>query len=277
MLIRSGESSTEQLLYFATVASPDELGRRLAGTPAVGLFDAEAAKALASTRYILASFLAPMRHLRDGDFSLRQWLEADKGSLYLTWRTDMQTALSPLLSTWVDVLASAMLSLPPDPNRRLWLVIDELAALGRLSSLEIALTMGRKYGLCIISGLQSTAQLDRIYGKDAAQVLRACFRNLLVLGIAKTDPDTAEAMSRALGEREVRQEEESRSSGDLGHGRTSSVRQYRERVALPAEIASLPDLNGYLALAGDIPIRRVKLKPQQRKTVTEPYMEEAPC
>ena len=27
MLIRSGESSTEQLLYFATVASPDELGR----------------------------------------------------------------------------------------------------------------------------------------------------------------------------------------------------------------------------------------------------------
>lgn len=277
MLIRSGESSTEQLLHWATVASPEEMGKRLAGTPAVGLFDAEAAKALASTRYILASHLVPMRHLRDGAFSLRHWLEAEQGSLYLTWRTDMQTALSPLLSTWVDVLASAVLSLPPDPNRRLWLVIDELAALGRLSSLETALTMGRKHGLCIVAGLQSTAQLDRIYGKDAAQVLRACFRNLLVLGIAKTDPDTAEAMSRALGEQEVRQAEESRSSGDLGQGRTSSVRQYRERVVLPAEIAALPDLTGYLALAGDKPIRKVRLNPQLREMVTEPYMEEQPC
>lgn len=277
MLIRSGESSTEQLLHWATVASPEELGKRLAGTPAVGLFDAEAAKALASTRYILASHLVPMRHLRDGAFSLRHWLEAERGSLYLTWRSDMQTALSPLLSTWVDVLASAVLSLPPDPNRRLWLVIDELAALGRLSSLETALTMGRKHGLCIVAGLQSTAQLDRIYGKDAAQVLRACFRNLLILGIARTDPDTAEEMSRALGEREVRQAEESRSSGDTGLGRTFSVRQYSERVVLPAEIAALPDLTGYLALAGDAPIRKIVLIPRHRETVTEPYLEEPPC
>jgi len=277
MLIRSGDSSTEQLLHWATVASPEDLGKRLAGTPAVGLFDAEAAKALASTRYILSSHLVPMRHLREGDFSLRHWLETEQGSLYLTWRTDMQTALSPLLSTWVDVLASAMLSLPPDPCRRVWLVIDELAALGRLSSLEAALTMGRKHGLCIVAGLQSTAQLDRIYGKDSAQVLRACFRNLLVLGISRTDPDTADELSRALGEREVRQIEDSRSSGDAGNSRSLSVRQFSERAVMPAEIAALPDLTGYLALAGDVPIRKVKLVPQLREMVTEPYLEEEPC
>jgi len=273
-LLRSGESTTERLLYWATIALPDDLRKLLAGTPAAGLFDSEASKALASTRYVLANHLAPQRHQRDGDFSLRTWLESDHGSLYLTWRTDMQVALAPLLSTWVDVLASAVLSLTPSPERRIWLVIDELAALGKLASLEAALTMGRKNGLCVIAGLQSTAQLDRIYGRDSAQVLRACFRNLLVLAISKTDPDTAEAMSKALGEQEVRREEESRSHGSSGNSRNLSVRHATERVVMPAEISGLPNLVGYLALAGDKPIQRISLKPQQREIVTEPYVEE---
>jgi hypothetical protein len=276
-LIRSGDTTTEQLLYWATIASPEELGKRLAGTPAAGLFDSDASKALASTRYVLAAHLAPQRHLMEGGFSLRDWLETDTGSLYLTWRTDMQTALAPLLATWVDVLASAILSLAPSQERRIWLIIDELAAIGKLSSLEPALTMGRKNGLCIVAGLQSTAQLDRIYGKDSAQVLRACFRNILVLAIAKTDPETSEALSRSLGDREVRYEEESRSMGAGGNTRNVSVRQVNERVVMPAEIAALPNLVGYLALAGDLPIQKIKLVPKFRELSTAAYEEDQPC
>lgn len=52
-LVRIGETSTEQLLHWATIASATELGRVLAGTPAAGLFNPDAAKALASTRFIL--------------------------------------------------------------------------------------------------------------------------------------------------------------------------------------------------------------------------------
>ena len=276
-LLRSGEATTERLLFWATVALPDELRKLLAGTPAAGLFDSEASKALASTRYVLANHLAPQRHMRDGAFSLRTWLEDDQGSLYLTWRTDMQVALAPLLATWVDVIASAVLSLNPSSERRIWLVIDELAALGKLASLESALTMGRKNGLCVVAGLQSIAQLDRIYGRESAQVLRACFRNLLVLAISKTDPDTAEAMSRALGEQEVRREEETRSHGSSGNSRSHSVRHATERVVMPAEISGLPNLIGFLALAGDSAIQRIALTPQRREMVTEPYLEEALC
>jgi len=43
---------------------------------------------------------------------------------------------------------------------------------------------------------------------------------------------------------------------------------------MPAEISGLPNLVGYLALAGDKPIQRISLKPQQREIVTEPYVEE---
>jgi hypothetical protein len=274
-LVRRGETTTERLIHWASIAPAAELATLLAGTPAAGLFDPEAAKALASTRFILASRLAPQRHARAGDFSLRAWLEDEHaGSLFLTWRADMQAALAPLLACWVDVLASAALSLPPDPARRLWLLLDELPALGALASLEAALTLGRKHGLCVVAGLQSTAQLDRIYGREAATVLRSCFRNLLVLGLARSDPDTADAMSRALGDVELRREEESRSQGSQGTSRSTSVRQSRERRVLPSELAGLPNLTGYLALAGSDAIRRVALTPTARAQICPAYLDD---
>lgn len=273
-LMRSGEATTERLLYWASIAPPCDFAALLAGTPAAGLFDPEAAKALASTRFVLAHHLAPHRHVRVGEFSLRSWLENETGSLYVTWRADMQRALAPLVATWVDILVNAVLTLSPDRERRIWFVIDELAALGQLSSLESALTLGRKHGLALIAGLQSTAQLDRLYGRESAIVLRSCFRSLLVLGIAKADPDTAEVLSRALGEFEALRSEEGRAQGSQGNSRSVSARRVRERVLLPSEIASLPNLRGYLALAGAAPIAPIQLTPRRRAQVTEPYLEE---
>lgn len=276
-LVRTGETSTDRLLYWASIAPASELAQLLAGTATAGLFDPEAAKALASTRFVLAARLAPQRYLAPGAFSLRSWLENESGSLFLTWRPDMQTALAPLMGTWVDVLANAVLSLPPDPARRIWLIADELAALGSLASLEAALTLGRKHGLCVVAGVQSTAQLDGLYGKDAATVLRSCFRNLMVLAISRTDPDTCDALSRSLGEREIQRPDVSRSQGTQGTSRGTSLQTAQERLVLPSEIAGLPSLQGYLTLAGDSLVRKVRLLPQIRDVVTEAYQEEAAC
>jgi hypothetical protein len=276
-LVRTGETSTDRLLYWASIAPASELAQLLAGTATAGLFDPEAAKALASTRFVLAARLAPQRYLAPGAFSLRSWLENESGSLFLTWRPDMQTALAPLMGTWVDVLANAVLSLPPDPTRRIWLIADELAALGSLASLEAALTLGRKHGLCVVAGVQSTAQLDGLYGKDAATVLRSCFRNLMVLAISRTDPDTCDALSRSLGEREIQRPDASRSQGTQGTSRGTSLQTAQERLVLPSEIAGLPSLQGYLTLAGDSLVRKVRLLPQIRDVVTEAYQEEAAC
>ena len=276
-LIRTGETSTDRLLYWASIAPASELAQLLAGTATAGLFDPEAAKALASTRFVLAARLAPQRYLAPGTFSLRSWLEDESGSLFLTWRSDMQTALAPLMGTWVDVLANAVLSLPPDLTRRLWLIADELAALGSLASLEPALTLGRKHGLCVVAGVQSTAQLDGLYGKDAATVLRSCFRNLMVLAISRTDPDTCDALSRSLGEREIQRPDASRSQGTQGTSHGTSLQTAQERLVLPSEIAGLPSLQGYLTLAGDSLVHKVRLLPQIRDVVTEAYQEEAAC
>jgi hypothetical protein len=66
-------------------------------------------------------------------------------------------------------------------------------------------------------------------------------------------------MSQSLGEHEVEREGYSKTHGLRGDTTSSQIQRARERVVLPSEIASLPDLTGYLAFAGDFPIAKVKL------------------
>lgn len=272
-LMLRGEGHTAALMQWATSAPVSELAKLLEGTPAQGLFDADASKAMASTRFILTSYLAAHKYMKPGTFSLRSWIDTGRDNLFLTWREDMQAALMPLVSCWVDVIANAVLSLPPNGTRRIWLILDELGALGRLNSLEGALTRGRKHGLCVIGGLQSTAQLDRCYGREGAIVLRSCFRNLVVFGIAKSDPDTAEVLSRALGEREIEREQRSSSQGPQGISQGVTLQQHAERIVLPSQIGALPDLSAYLALAADRPVTLIQVPVRVRQRVTAPLEE----
>jgi len=276
VLMRQGENTTAALLERLTIAPGDDLAKLLASTPVQGLFDKDAGRALASTRFILTTYLNPHQYLRAGDFSLRDWLAGNTGNLFITWREDMQAALLPLIACWVDLLCNAVLSLPPSRERRLWLLLDELGALGRLNSLESALNRGRKHGLCVLAGLQSTAQLDRSYGREAAIVIRSCFRNLVVLSLARSDPDTTEILSKALGEREVDRVQRSAQSGAQGISHGANLQRATERLALPSELTQLPDLTAYVALAGDVPVRLVEFAPVQRSVVQAAF-EEGSC
>jgi hypothetical protein len=273
-LLDDGKHDMKSLSEWLTRKPTEELKELLAGTAAAGLFEPGAGKALASTRFIVTNYLAPHQYLSPGGFSLRNWLEdREGGNLFITWREDMADALRPLISTWLDIISTSILSLTPNPRTRIWLIVDELASLEKLNSLEAALTKGRKHGLRVVAGLQSTAQLDRLYGKDEAVVLRSCYRNLLILGGASSDPDTAEVFSRGLGEWDVERKQNSVSRTRQGTNRTKTTQRVKERVVLPSEIMNLPKLTGYLSLAGDFPIAKIKLKPKEFQPLTPAFEE----
>jgi len=268
-LAASGNPSVHDLFHWCTIAEPKDLKAFLAGTAAESLF-VGADRALASARFILADKLPGHLEMPPGDFSIRRFLEDDQsGSLFLTWREDMAVALRPLISAWVDVVCTSILSLPESRTRRIWLSLDELASLEKLSSLQDFLTKGRKHGGRAIAGLQTVSQLDDLYGTKEAQTLRACFRSLVVLGGANSDPETAEEMSRALGEHEVIREDRSISA------RIQNLRDHttRERVVMPSEIVGMPDLTAIVAFAGDLPITKIKLHYQPFKKQIEPFIE----
>ncbi len=273
-LLDDGTHDMKSLSDWLTRKPAEELKDLLIGTAAAGLFEPGAGKALASTRFIVTNYLAPHQYLSPGEFSLRNWLEdRNAGNLFITWREDMADALRPLISTWLDIISTSILSLTPNAETRIWLIVDELASLEKLNSLEAALTKGRKHGLRVVAGLQSTAQLDRLYGKDEAVVLRSCFRNLLILGGASSDPDTAEVFSRGLGEWDVERKQESISRTRQGTSRTKTTQRVKERVVLPSEIMNLPKLTGYLSLAGDFPLAKIRLTPRDFRTLTPAFEE----
>lgn len=272
-MAQAGENSTERLLYWLTIAPTTELASFLAGSAASGLFEPGAEKALASTRFILSNHVGPYQHLRVGDFSLRNWLESSQGNLYITWREDMLDSLRPLVSGWVDILMASILTLPTENPRPLWLVLDELASLERLGSLEAALTKGRKHGLRVVAGLQAVAQLDALYGRDNAKTLRSCFRNLLALGCSNADPETAKAISDGLGQIEIERTQTTYNQGQTGATTSKSSQRSTESLVLPSELTSLPPLHGYLKFSGDYPVAKIQLVPGNFPARIKPFEE----
>lgn len=269
-LMREGKNSTAELVKALTALSAEDLAKLVAGTSAAGLFDKDASRALASTRFVVASHLKAFEALKPGPFSLREWVETESDTsrhLFITWREDMTSSLAPLIACWVDVACTATLSLVPSPERRIWLILDELPTIGRVGGLEACLTKGRKHGLCAVAGIQSTAQLERLYGREGAVVLRSCFRNFVAFGLAKADPDTCETFSKALGEREVDRAVTSETVSANGSSRSVTVQRARDRLVLPSELAELPDLTAFLCLAGSEPARRIQLRPVQLPVV----------
>jgi len=266
VLLRQGQGTTERLVHWLTAAGNDDLKALLAGTPAVGCFHG-ATDTLASIRTVLTRYITPHKYLPSGDFSFRDWLDHGEGSLWITWREDMLQALKPLISCWVDVTCASVLSMPEDPARRLHLVCDELDSLEKLNYIVDAATKGRKKGLRIVPGVQSLAQLNNVYGRDDALTLRNCFRSSFLCGIGELDTYTAEEFSRGLGEHTVLRRVSSFARGGAGGKGTVSHRQDTERMVSPAEFHLLPNLTGYLKLAGDYPLARVTMQYKARPLV----------
>ena len=271
MLLRQGAGTTERLVYWLTTASNEDLKALLAGTPAAGCFHG-APDTLASIRTVLTQYITPHKYLPSGDFSFRDWLDRGHGSLWITWREDMLQALKPLISCWVDVTCASVLSMPEEPGRRMHLVCDELDSLEKLNYIIDAATKGRKKGLRIMPGVQSLAQLNDTYGKDDALTLRNCFRSAFLCGIGELDTYTAEEFSRGIGEHTVLRRAPSVSVGSAGGKGTLSHRQDTERLVSPAEFHLLPNLTGYVKLAGNYPVARVTMKYKARPVVVAPML-----
>ena len=239
----------------------EELEAFVEGTNAQSLFTGND-RASNSVRFVLSNKLAPHLKMPAGPFSLREWLADPKGgNLFITWNENMRAALRPLIATWVDSIFTSILGMPPDPKRRIWAFLDELESLERLPTLGDALTKGRKKGLCVVSGYQSYAQLEYVYGDKLAETMLANHRTAVVLAVGRGGERTVERMSKAMGQHEVRRYRESHNQPwDRMGSRSRNEETKPERVVLPSEIMALPDLEGYLAFPGSLPVAKFKLE-----------------
>jgi type IV secretory pathway TraG/TraD family ATPase VirD4 len=265
-------SDTRELWRLIAVAAPEELRPLLAGTAAQPLLDPDNARMFGSLRAIAVSAMRPLEFVQGqtgAPLSVRQWVRQGQGVLFIPYAARQIAALRSLIATWMGLAVFEALSQKEGHDQRLWLVVDELDALGAINGLKDALARLRKFGGRCVLGFQSIAQVSAIYGVGDAQTLVENCGNTLILRCSGSENGgTSQYASRLIGDREIIRRQRSRgrdNPGALFSGgprRSVQVTEQRtiEAAVLAAQIEQLADLAGYLKTASSPLWHAVRVK-----------------
>ena len=268
-LWRDGSGTLPALLDALQDRTKDDLKLWLAGSSSARTFADDADRATGSVLFMLSKAANLIQFLRTEEsggksFAFRDFIHGldrrtgPKPWIFVPRKEDYFEASRPLLACWLECAASAVLGLPPSPDRRIWFVLDELADLPRVDNLSRLLPEGRKFGAAIILTFQAVGQMRHRYGPQIAESMLGCCNTKLFL--QTIDAETRDWASKTIGECEV---EVQTMSGSLprGDGKTqttlSKTRKMRS-VVLESELR-LPKYEGYLLYPDGLPVARIKL------------------
>jgi type IV secretory pathway TraG/TraD family ATPase VirD4 len=256
----AGRCDASELWRLLMVAPGAELRPLLAGSPAQPFLDPENARMFGSIRSVTGSAAAALQYLqrqRARGFSVRAWVRSGHGVLFMPYAAAQIASLRSIIAAWMRLAIFEAMQIE-GLDRRLWVVVDELDALGAIDGLKDALARLRKFGGRCVLGFQSIAQVSSTYGHGEAQTLVENCGNTLILRCSGSEHGgTSQFAARLIGERELirRQTARGRDRSGLfttsGARRSTSVSEQHvlESTVLPAEIEQLPDLTGYLKTA----------------------------
>jgi len=216
----------------------------------------------------LMQFCRVFEIMPDGEaVSLRSWVRKDgPGFLFLPIPPQYREALSPLLAAAVNVMLLEVLSWPDDLERRRFVFVDEMGAIQKLAALVEGLTTGRSKGLSLWIGIQDFGRIDALYGREIRETIWNNCASRVVLRVVA--PETADYLSRALGEVEVEESRKTFSMGveDVRDGFSFTRAPRMKRLITPSEITNLPDLKAILKMAEFPPTRdEIPLKTYKEK------------
>jgi len=188
-----------------------------------------------------------------GDFSIKKWASSDedKRCVFISNYSEISDTIRPILSLFVELVGKRVLSLPDSSRRRVFFFIDEFGTLNHLPAILTMLTNGRSKGMSIWIAIQDIGQIEKIYGKEIAQtIINACASSFL---FAVNDPNTAEFLSRKIGDREIRELNISTSENQAsthGSSTTTSYQTRNERTIMPSEFLNMSNLVMLAKLSG---------------------------
>lgn len=266
---KAHEANIEKLLYLLNSMPGAKYARFFKKTEVGALTAEEGDKTVASIRATISSKISSLSYLKETEdpFSMRKFLndQTETGWLFLSITPKMREALKPLLSCWVEIALSAIME--KDFSQKVsntWFILDELAAFGKVPSLKTGLAEARKYGGCIVAGVQNTHQISEIYGRESGHNILDQFNTRYIFRVG--DEETARQASRLLGEEEIVDTQESLSYGAhaMRDGVNINTRERNRPLVMPSEIMNLEDLFCYVRLAGAWPISKLGFKYQRK-------------
>jgi type IV conjugative transfer system coupling protein TraD len=263
-LKKNPNRSNIMLLQYLLTADLGKIHELLKHTESESLVSSKIQKTALNVKTVMATYLKSLLYLQDqGEaFSIRNWIlnENQSSCLFVSSDGRKHPTLRPLISAWLNTATKEILGLPADDNRRVWLILDELATLHALPFLETVKSESRKFGGCFILGHHGPSQLRKIYGREGASVLSNLCSTRLYLRLP--EHEDADAASLNIGTYEIEEAHESVSYGanTMRDGISVSRQTKEKRLVLPSQIQELDDLEGYLRVKGRLPRAQVQLK-----------------
>jgi len=173
-------------------------------------------------------------------FSINDWLNDPYRSPPLILQYDGR--YPDLSNAWVSAFIATLSSVvaspafPEDPDRRVWLFLDEFPQLDRLKHFSTLLDTGRSKGVCVVLGMQDFAQLRDRYGHHQADAWLGMIGTHIITRISLGR--TAEEVCRLIGTQDVEKRKRTKTYSKGQVSVTEDVRLETRPVITMSDLAS---------------------------------------
>ena len=267
-----GDLRIEQLYMLARTGSLKSLRAKLKMSEAARYLEPDNKTTASSILSVLATNVKPLSYLRSSDppnsFSLKEYFKSiDQGKdnrLFLATKPSYRDLTIALIACMTEIAFAELLNIGIKEDRRVWFVIDELSALGKLPSLPTLTAEGRKYGACLLCGLQSLNQLYANYGQYEGSTIFGQFGTNFFF--RNSEPAIAATISSMAGTETLIRQQKNTSYGahEFRDGVSYSEHQQQKKLIEYSDLASLA-IGECFALMPEPQARIVKLKIPEAK------------
>jgi len=206
----------------------------------------------------IAIYLNGIRAVQPGDWSIREFLDAPgDGRFFILGTDDTRAMFSPLYRL---ILASsfAMISAKQEVvhEDRFWFFLDEVHTLGDIK-LDDQLATLRKFGVSIVSGIQSESQFWTSMGKDRGDTVMNCFNTVLMLRV--NEPSMKERAAKRLDrvEMDIVSQNQALAVNEARDGAGVNIQEREKWLVMPSAMGDLKTCEGYLKIGGGFPAAKV--------------------
>jgi len=230
-----------------------------------------AEKTSASILAVVSTYLKSMRYFPDvvnqqeenksKPFSIANWIKDENktGFIIIPSIGNQHEALTPIISTFIEIAVNNLLSLNQSQSRRIWFILDELPSLNYIPSLLDGLSQSRQFGGSFILTLQSLSQLNKIYHQDDTNSITDICNTKIIF--RANNKQTAKYASDSLGGIKLSESKEGFSYGshEMRDGVNFHRQEKDQNIIDPLDIMALKDLNFFLKF-GTHRVTKTKLK-----------------
>lgn len=206
----------------------------------------------------IAIYLAGIQSVQPGNWSVRDFLDADDDARFFILGTDDTKAMFTPLYRLLLTASFAMIAAKQEivHEDKYWFFLDEVLTLGDIK-LDEALATLRKFGVCVVSGLQSESQVVASVGHERSETIMNCFNTVLTLRL--NDSGMQERAAKRLGkvERETVSQNQALAVTEARDGAGVNIADQEKWLVMPSEIGALESCTGFVKLAGGYPAARV--------------------